>query len=81
MQITYGQAVATADALAAQYGVDRQEGYGPWIFPGSHENSSSAWIISWEECPDYDWVTNEIPAPPGFYAEPINHFAIAFFPA
>lgn len=80
-QITYGQAVATADALAARYGVDRSEGYGPWIYPGSHENSASDWIISWEECPDYEWTFREdIPAPDGFYAEAINHFAVAFFP-
>lgn len=58
---------------------------GPWVFPGSHEESGSNWIISWEMCPAYQWsygnkvaeVTNEVA--PGFYAEAINHIAVGFW--
>ena len=61
--------------------------YGPWVFPGSHEESNANWIISWEMCPEYEWtysddvdkIAREVA--PGFYAEPINHICMAFFPA
>lgn len=61
--------------------------YGPWVFPGSHEESNSNWIISWEMCPEYEWAyrdeINQIvrEVAPGFYAEPINHICVAFYEA
>lgn len=61
--------------------------YGPWVFPGSHEESGSNWIISWEMCPAYQWsyagpishITKEVA--PEFYAEAINHLAVGFWEA
>ena len=61
--------------------------HGPWVFPGSHEESNSNWIISWEVCPEYEWtyrdeinrIVREVA--PEFYAEPINHICVAFYEA
>lgn len=60
---------------------------GPWVFPGSHEESDAKWIISWEECPEYEWaysddidrIVREVA--PGFYVEPINLVCVAFYAA
>lgn len=61
--------------------------YGPRVFPGSHEEVHSNWIISWEECPGYEWsyrddilnIVREVA--PGFYPEAINHFSVGFYEA
>lgn len=61
--------------------------YGPWVFPGAHEEVNSDWIISWEMCPAYEWsygefiteVTREVA--PEFYAEAVNHLCVGFYEA
>lgn len=97
-QLTKGQVEKIARKLAAQYGAqyqpipyeDREKeehwGYmGPWVFPGSHEESESDWIISWEMCPEYQWSYHELIAQltaevaPGFYPEAANHIAVGFY--
>ncbi|MCK0441087.1 hypothetical protein MUG78_16935 [Gordonia alkaliphila] len=89
-QIRRNQVEAIAAALSKHYSTDGGGSGlgGPKVFPGEHEESSSAWIISWEECPDYEWVYNLDlfsdlcdQHAPGFFAEPINHFAMAFYPS
>ena len=99
-QLTKAQVQQIARRLAKRYGekyiaIPYEEQmtsrgydyYGPWVFPGSHEESNANWVISWEMCPEYEWtysddvdkIAREVA--PGFYAEPINHICMAFFPA
>lgn len=60
----------------------------PEIYPGSHEEVSADWIISWEEGPEewtyddalQDSIDNELKMLfPKFRAESVNHWCIAIY--
>lgn len=84
------QVAAIAAALSTRYGVpfDDAQFRSPQatITPGAHEESACPWILLWEECPDPDWVHADTlreavrAHAPDFFAEPINHWATAFWP-
>lgn len=60
---------------------------GPRVWPGSHEESQSRWIISWEAGLFYGWawsdwfgdIVSEVSGG-AFYAEAINNWSVGFFP-
>ncbi|ANA86500.1 hypothetical protein BH762_gp018 [Gordonia phage OneUp] len=84
------QVAEIARRLAAKYDAKFDDGWfvghQPTVVPGSHEESSCPWLVSWEECPDYDWnlrddlqqITREVLGS-DWFAEPINSWSVAFF--
>lgn len=93
--ITKGQVMRIANKLAKPYGMTANDATeGKWsrsgqpnVVRGEHENAGCAYIISWEESPDYEWtygddafnVTESIVGGK-FYCEAINHWCLGFYP-
>lgn len=89
--VSRDQVVQVATALCSHYGMtftDAQWAAGqPTITEGAHEESPADWLLCWEESPDPDWhqevaftVTREATGG-AVWAEAVNHWAIAFYPA
>lgn len=90
-EIQREQVVAIAADLSARYATPFEDGWfkdgQATVVEGAHEDSECPWIISWEECPNPEW-TQEIDLlkevcqahAPGFFVEPVNHLAVAFWP-
>lgn len=87
--ITLAATQEIARRIAAVYGAVYSGGMWvggePTVVDGDHEGSSCEWIISWEESPA-EWVHSEAlndivkdVLGKGWYAEPITHYAVAFF--
>lgn len=85
------EVVAIAQALSEHYGIPfsdgRFSGGQLTVIEGSHEGSSASWIISWEEGP-HEWTVEDLPmieetvdrlSSGELHAEPLNHFALAFY--
>lgn len=61
--------------------------HGPCVWPGTHEESHSRWIISCEGFADHEWATSEwlreiVEEETGgeFYAEAGNSWWVGFYP-
>lgn len=56
-KVTERQAEEIRAAIENRFSLYTHEGQGgkPKIFPGSHEGTNAAYVISWEEGP-YDWA-------------------------
>ena len=87
---TREQVVQIASEYAAIFGIDYHgemwESELPTVVEGDHEESDSAWIISWEESPYTKWVSDpelcaivERVLGGGWFAEPVNGFCVAFW--
>lgn len=91
-QIKRDQVAAIAADLSKHYGTDFDDGrflsLQATVVEGDHLESRSPWLLIWEECPDPEWTsfTNEALKEicarnaPGFFAEAINSYAVAFHP-
>jgi len=93
-QISREDVVVIAQKLADHYGVPFTDNpahpfnsEGPVVVSGDHEESTSAWIVSWEEGVQFDWVGDDqllerlvAQVADQFYPQALNHWCVAFYP-